>query len=143
MAKKGKAEKMYSNPPEVEQDEKGSFSVKPKKADETQAGTEGTQEHVVKEHAMMDMHHRHEMEHMAMNRKHEVENHSSAGGDEAMLERHISEHKEMNTRHISELKKAHKPAKGGGEPVKSGDKGALEDFGPKKKAKTEKGGEKE
>lgn len=141
MAKKGKAEKMYGNPPEVEQDEKGSFSVKPKAADEEQAGTEGEQEHVVAEHKMRDMHHRHEMEHMAMNRKHEVEHHAS-GGDEARVERHIHEHKEMNTRHMAELKKSNKPTKGGGEPVSGKDKDALEGSGAEKKAKTDKGGEK-
>lgn len=147
-SKKSKAEKMYGNPPETEQDDEGGFHVKPGKANQTQAGTEGESEHeaapVEHEHKMMDMHHRHEMEHMSMNRRHEVEHHASGGKDESMVEKHVHEHKEMNTRHIAELKKAHKHGKeGGGEPVKNEDKKALEGFGKEKKAKAEKGGEKE
>lgn len=144
-SKKSKAEKMYANPPEAEQDDKGSFHVKPKKADQEQAGTDGVPEkegHEENQQHMMNMHHRHETEHMAMNRRHEVEMHASGGKGEGMLEKHIHEHKEMNTRHMAEMKKMHKK-EGGGETVKDGDKNALEGFGKEKKAKVEKGGEKE
>lgn len=131
---KNKAKKMYDNPPKVERDEKGALGVKaPTKADAVQSGTDGVDVHA--EHAMRDMHHRHEMEHMAMNRRHEVEHHSS-GGDAGLPEKHVTEHKEMNTRHIGELKKAmSRSAKDGSADTKA-PKEKLESPKEEKKAKS-------
>lgn len=139
--KKSKADKMYSNPPEAETDEKGNTTVKPGKADQEQSGTEGVAQKTGQAEPaekMREMHHRHETEHMAMNRRHEVE--MDAGG-ESSIEKHITEHKEMNQRHMAEMKKMHGGSKGDGEPVTK--KGEPEKQEPEKKAKPEKGGEKE
>lgn len=136
--KKSKADKMYGNPPTAETDEKGNTTVKPGKADQEQSGTEGMAQGIEHAQKMREMHHRHETEHMAMNRRHEVE---TDAGSESSIEKHITEHKEMNQRHMAEMKKAHGGHKGGGEPVTK--KGEPEKQEPEKKAKPEKGGEKE
>lgn len=145
-----KSSKMYDpeKAPALDRDEKGNVRVKAgkkagmSKADETQSGTEGVPQHVKDQHAMRDMHHRHEMEHMAMNRKHEVE-HSASKGDKAMIEKHISEHKEMNTRHLAELKKASSRANSNDAGVDpKDDKPENIPAGPKNKAKADDGGEK-
>lgn len=140
--KKSKSEKMYGNPPTAETDEKGHTSVKePSKADKEQSGTDGVKLDTAEdEHKMQEMHHRHEMEHMTMNRRHEVE---MQGGDKAsMIEKHITEHKEMSTRHLAEMKKSH--GKGSnGEKAKDVKGGVEMPEEGKKKAKAEKGGEKE
>lgn len=141
-----KAEKMYDKDkaPKLDRDDKGNVSVKEgmTKADAIQSGTEGVP--VKEQHAMRDMHHRHEMEHMTMNRKHETEHHASEGKDGSMLERHISEHKEMNTRHMAELKKSGSrqgASESNGEKPKDG-KTKIEAPEKKEKAKASEAGEK-
>lgn len=141
---KNKSEKMYSKSPKLDRDEKGNVSIThPKETDVEQSGTAGVSDNLKEQHAMRDMHHRHEMEHMAMNRKHEVEHAASKGGD-GMLEKHISEHKEMNTRHIGELKKAvsRKNSNDEGADPKQG-KTKLEEPKAEKKPKATDGGVKE
>lgn len=148
-----KAEKMYAKPPVMERDEEGKLGVKkPSKADADQSGTEGMALEVHQAHERHGMHHRHEMEHMAMHHGHEKEHaaHDAAKGSDKskMHDKHETEIKEMHKRHHEEMKKMHKKhEKGGHGAEESGlEKPAKEKAEmPKenKKAKVDKSGEEE
>ena len=108
-----KSSKMYKDSPKLERDEDGNLGVtqRQEESDETQAGTEGMAVGVRQAHDRRDMHHRHEMEHMALHHKHEREHmaHDIAKGGEKheMHKRHEEEHKAMTDRHHHEMKKMH------------------------------------